>query len=172
MEQGNELRRSGALIPALCQRPHAVAQIRGAGEGERIRGCVRFWQTPWGVLVSAEITGLPAEGECKNRIFAFHIHSGERCAGNESDPFADTGTHYNPDNCAHPHHAGDLPPLFGNAGYAFQTVLTDRFRVREIIGKTVVIHAQPDDMMTQPSGNSGTKIGCGEIRPVGGCRMR
>lgn len=82
------------------------------------------------------------------------------------DPFADAMSHYNPNDCEHPHHAGDLPPLFGNDGFALLLFLTSRFSVDEIIGKTVIIHDQPDDFTTQPSGNSGTKIACGVIGKV------
>ena len=86
--------------------------------------------------------------------------------GNAEDPFADALTHYNPNDCEHPNHAGDLPPLFDNSGYSFQTVLTNRFTVKEIIGKTIIIHAMPDDFKTQPSGDSGMKIACGKIRTL------
>jgi Cu-Zn family superoxide dismutase len=53
--------------------------------------------------------------------------------------------------------------LFGNQGFAFMTVLTNRFSVDEIAGRTVVIHRSPDDFTSQPSGNSGPKIACGQI---------
>ena len=43
-------------------------------------------------------------------------------------------------------------------------VLTNRFAVKDIIGRTVVIHDKPDDFTTQPSGGSGVKIACGEIK--------
>ena len=56
-----------------------------------------------------------------------------------------------------------MPPLFGNSGRAWMVFLTDRISVDEIIGKTVVIHSNPDDFVTRPSGNSGVKIACGEI---------
>ena len=56
-----------------------------------------------------------------------------------------------------------MPPLFSNKGYAFMIFLTDRFKVDEIIGKTVIIHSMPDDFKTQPSGDSGMKIACGVI---------
>ena len=79
------------------------------------------------------------------------------------EPFPMSGTHYNPHNCPHPYHAGDMPPLFGTNGYAFLSFITSRFKVNEIIGKTVIIHSSPDDFTTQPSGNSGTKIACGVI---------
>ena len=56
-----------------------------------------------------------------------------------------------------------MPPLFINDGYAFMIFLTDRFKVDEIIGRTVIIHSMPDDFTTQPSGNSGMKIACGVV---------
>lgn len=144
---------------------HATAVLQGSGEYPGIKGAVCFYQTGQGVLVTAEVTGLPIGGDsCDTPIFAFHIHEGGRCTGNAADPFADVRTHYNPDECAHPYHAGDLPPLFGNNGYAFMAVLTDRFTVSEILGRTVVIHRDPDDFHTQPAGNAGVKIACGEIR--------
>ncbi|NLF57432.1 MAG: superoxide dismutase family protein, partial [Candidatus Hydrogenedens sp.] len=103
---------------------------------------------------------------CAGEVFGFHIHEGNACTGNASDPFAATGGHFNPQSCPHPQHAGDLPPLFGNNGYAWSSVLTDRFTVDAIAGRTVVIHRRPDDFTTQPSGNSGEKIACGVIKKL------
>ena len=135
--------------------PDAVAVMNGNQANSRIHGTVKFYQTARGVLVVADILGLPTSNEpCNSSIFAFHIHSGSSCSGNENDPFADSGTHYNPDECPHPHHAGDLPPLFSADGRAFLAFLTDRFTVDEVVGKTVIIHDRPDDFTTQPSGNS------------------
>ncbi|MBQ9940332.1 MAG: superoxide dismutase family protein [Clostridia bacterium] len=94
------------------------------------------------------------------------MHNGGSCTGNNTDLFADAMTHYNPDSCPHPYHAGDMPPVFGADGYGFSVFLTDRFSPEEIIGKTVIIHSSPDDFITQLSGNSGTKIACGMILPV------
>jgi len=83
-----------------------------------------------------------------------------------SAPFPQSGTHYNPNNCPHPYHAGDMPPLFGADGYAFLSFVTSRFTANEVIGKTIIIHSQPDDFKTQPSGDSGEKIACGVITPI------
>lgn len=77
---------------------------------------------------------------------------------------ADAMAHYNPGGCKHPYHADDLPPLFGNNGFVLSLFLTNRFSGDEVIGRTVIIHDQPDDFTTQPSGNSGTKTACGVIR--------
>lgn len=43
------------------------------------------------------------------------------------------------------------------------SVLIDKFNITDIIGKVVIIHDLPDDFLSQPSGNSGTKIACGKI---------
>lgn len=137
----------------------AAAYIRGSERYPGIRGTVTFRTVSRGVLVTAEVYGLPD----KNGIFAFHIHSGSSCTGNSTDPFADADGHYNPIGRPHPYHAGDLPPLFGNNGYAYMSVLTDRFTIEDIIGRVVIIHADPDDFKTQPSGNAGEKIACGKI---------
>lgn len=153
------------IMRMLRTRPQAVADIHGSAEYPAVSGTVRFYQSPDGILVYAEIRGLPeAQTVCKDRVFGFHIHEGTACSGNASDPFADALTHYNPLSCEHPYHAGDLPPLFGNNGLALSICLTNRFSIHEIIGKAVIIHDHPDDFTTQPSGNSGTKIACGIIR--------
>ena len=68
--------------------------------------------------------------------------------------------------CRHPYHTEDMPPLFGSQGYAFSIFLSGRFSVCEIIGRTVIIHLNPDDFHTQPSGNSGAKIACGMIEKI------
>ena len=146
------------------KRPQAWATVRGSSAYPDILGTVRFYQTPYGVLVVSEIQGLPMRaGECGESIFGFHIHEGNSCSGNAEDPFANAGMHWNPYGCPHPEHAGDLPPLFGAGGVAFSAVLINRFTVEEIIGRTVIVHSQADDFTTQPSGNSGSKMACGEI---------
>lgn len=156
----------------LGHRPAASASIIGSSEYPNLRGTTNFYQTESGVVVATEITGLPTSADrCESPVFGFHIHGGMSCSGNASDSFADAMTHYNPSNCSHPFHAGDLPPLFGNNGYAFMSVLTNRFSVRDIIGKTIIIHSKQDDFTTQPSGNSGKKIACGVIRRMPGLRM-
>lgn len=153
------------FLSLIRQRPQATARVKGSSDFPDINGTVQFYQTTAGVIVAAQISGLPTDSEpCKERIFAFHIHSGGKCTGNKTDYFADADGHYNPGECPHPSHAGDMPPLFGCRGFAFSAFLTDRISVREIIGKTVIIHSSPDDFSTQPAGNAGTKIACGVIR--------
>lgn len=142
----------------------AAAAVRGSAEYPSIRGTVTFRQLNNGVLVTAEIYGLPEnQSDCGGGVFGFHIHEGTSCSGNDTDPFADAKTHFNPKNCPHPYHAGDLPPLFENNGFAYMSVFTNRFNVSDIIGRVIIIHSRPDDFTTQPGGNSGEKIACGKI---------
>ncbi len=148
----------------LRRSPQAWANLRGNQLYPDLFGIVRFYAHSRGTVVVTEVSGLPdTQHVCSSPVFGFHIHGGSDCRGNSDDPFADVGMHYNPLSCPHPYHSGDLPPLFGANGYAFSACLTDRFTVDEIIGKTVIIHDSPDDFRTQPSGNSGNKIACGEI---------
>ncbi len=144
-------------------RADAIAFIRGGKDNKNLFGTASFTQRPNGVIITTEVFNLPADMEYKSAFHAYHIHEGSRCCGNEEDEFADAGGHYNPQNYPHPYHAGDMPPLLSNNGYAWSSFLTDRFNVYDIIGRTVIIHADTDDFTTQPSGNSGKKIACGEI---------
>ena len=142
---------------------NAIANIRGGNGYPDLVGTATFVQTGKGVLVTVKVSNLPCELMCSGGIFALHIHEGESCSGNKDDRFANAKTHYNPHECPHPYHAGDLPPLIGNDGFAYMSVLTNRFTVDEIINKVIVVHENKDDFTTQPSGNAGTKIGCGKI---------
>lgn len=143
-------------------KPNAVAWVTGGSQEPQISGLVKFYDTPYdGVLVEAEIFGLPNRNmQDSTAFYAMHIHENGDC----SDNFSHTGNHYNPSGQLHPTHAGDLVPLFSNQGYAWSSFYDKRFAIDEILGRSVIIHAMPDDFMTQPSGNSGEKIACGIIR--------
>lgn len=145
-------------VLSYLRRPVAAACVRGAQNN--VQGTVLFYEMPQGLLVRAEIDGLPSP----NGIYAFHIHEGTDCAA--------PGGHLNPGNQKHPYHAGDLPPLFSANGRAFSVFLTDRFALRQIVGKTVIIHDRPDDFTTQPSGNPGKILACGPIVPLSQGRAR
>lgn len=96
-------------------------------------------------------------------FLVFIYMNGTSCTGNAEDEFANAKTHLNPTNCPHPFHIGDLPPLIENNGYAYMSILINKFKVQDIIGKVLIVHDMPDDFTTQPSGNSGNKIACGKI---------
>lgn len=157
------------LLQALRSSPQAEAIITGSGAFPGISGKARFYQTNEGVVVYAEVRGLPQPSQpCQGQVFGFHIHQGTDCGGSAEGPFAHAMAHYDPAGCSHPSHAGDMPPLFGNNGLAVSAFLTGRFLVEEVIGRAVIIHGSPDDFTTQPSGNSGVKIACGVIQRLPG----
>lgn len=139
-------------------RPVAVAHIKGGREFPLIKGNIQFYQLPSGVLLQAEISGLP---NSDSGFFGFHIHDGAVCAG---PSFSATGLHYSRVPALHPRHSGDLPPLLSYNGNAYMAVITDRFSISEVMGRTVVIHSKQDDFKTQPAGNAGDKIACGVIQ--------
>ena len=142
------------------RRPDAKAVIKSDEPYLNLRGEVLFYQERDGVLITAKISGLPQNG---SDFYGFHIHEGRDCDG---EGFPDAKGHYNPKSRPHPSHSGDLPPLLSNHGNAFMTVKTDRFRLKDVIGRTVIIHGGTDDFRTQPSGDAGEKIACGVIRAV------
>ena len=138
-----------SLTTLLNRPPQAWADLRGDVLHPDIYGIALFHQTPDGVIVAVDVSGLPsAQGAC---------------SGSATDPFSAAGSHFNPTGCPHPFHAGDLPPLLGCDGDALSVFLTNRFRVDEVVGRTVIIHDQPDDFTTQPAGNAGSRIACGVI---------
>jgi len=143
-------------------RPQAMAWVRGGAAYPDISGLVKFYDTPYGgILVEAEVFGLPnVTTPGSSDFYGMHIHEHGDC----SDNFTHVGGHYNPAGSPHPQHAGDLLPLLGNQGYAWSSFYDKRFQVRDILGRSVIIHAHRDDFTTQPSGDSGPMIACGEIR--------
>jgi Cu-Zn family superoxide dismutase len=138
--------------------PTAIAHMQGGQDMPNLTGTVKFYQQKNGVWIVTNIKGLPPT---PSGFYGFHIHEGTDCGGKA---FANTKGHYNPKGNAHPYHSGDLPPLLSADGNAIMSVKTNGFTIHEIIGRTVVIHSQPDDFTSQPAGNAGTKIACGMIK--------
>jgi superoxide dismutase, Cu-Zn family len=140
----------------------ACAKIVGNSEYPKLSGSANFYEDPSkGVWVEVEVTGLPDQQSSNHsNFYGLHIHE----IGNCTPPFDKTGDHYNPTKKPHPNHAGDLPPLLGNDGYAFLFVYTNRLKAENIINRSIVIHSDEDDFTPQPSGAAGDKIGCGVIR--------
>lgn len=142
--------------------PDAFAQIQGSPLAPSLNGWVLFYSLPeGGVLIEAMLTGLPDTDSAPSNFYAFHIHETGDC----SHDFSHTGNHYNPAGMPHPFHAGDLPPLLSSKGTAWCAFYDGRFSLEEVLGRSVIIHRNADDFTTQPSGNSGEKIGCGVIGP-------
>jgi len=148
----------------------AIARVKGGPLAPEIRGIVRFKEVTGETWVCATIKGLPPyrpATNSKNPIgpHGFHIHEFGNCqVGDPQNPFQAAGGHWNPDNQPHGNHAGDFPVLFSNNGYAKMCFFTNRFRPVDVIGKSIIIHQNPDDYRTQPAGDAGNRLACGVIR--------
>lgn len=150
----------------------AVANMKGGPLAPDITGMVCFQDVPGGTMVCAQIYGLPQHQPAQDNKdpvgpHGFHIHEFGTCeVGDPNDPFQAAGEHWNPYNEPHGDHPGDFPVLFSNNGYAYMCFFTNEFKVSDIIGKSIIIHKNPDDYRTQPAGDAGKRLACGVIQEV------
>ena len=99
-----------------------------------------------------------------------HIHNTASCASGAT-AFSGAGSHHNPGATTHGTHSGDLPNLVVNvAGVGHLDATADSFTLGEgpnsifdANGSALVIHAAEDDLVTDPTGNSGARVACGVI---------
>jgi Cu-Zn family superoxide dismutase len=151
----------------------AIACITGGPLAPQLNGVVYIQDVPGGTWVSAEIKGLPPYqpgqfGKAPIGPHGFHIHEIGVCeVGDQTNSFQSAGEHWNPTNQPHGNHAGDFPVLFSNNGYARIDFFTNRFRVANVIDRSVIIHQSPVDYRTQPAGKSGKRLACGIILQAG-----
>ncbi|HXG58220.1 MAG TPA: superoxide dismutase family protein [Thermoanaerobaculia bacterium] len=150
---------------ATAPRPAAVAALEPT-EGSTARGTVRFTELrDGGVEVTIDLTGVPPG------VHGFHVHEKGDCGerGNAA------GGHFNPMNMPHgapdavSRHAGDFGNVTADANGEVHAMLVFRsVTVREgaqsVVGRAVVLHANPDDLATQPAGNAGARIACGVVQ--------
>lgn len=148
----------------------ARADIKGGPLAPDLRGYVIFTPAPNGTNVCVNVVGLPPYKPATNDEgpigpHGFHIHENGNCTvGDSDDPFQAAGGHWNPDNQPHGHHAGDFPVLFSNNGAARMCFFTSRFKITDVIGKSIIIHKNPNDYRSQPSGDAGKRLACGLIK--------
>jgi Cu-Zn family superoxide dismutase len=135
--------------------------------GSNVRGMVSFVQTAGRVRVSGSVSGLQPSSQV-----GFHIHEAGDCSS--GDGMSAKG-HFNPEGKPHgdpasrERHAGDMPMLRADAnGNASITAELDIMTIapgpNSIIGRGLIVHVQPDDYKTQPTGNAGARSACGVIR--------
>lgn len=141
----------------------AIAVIHPT-EGNTAHGTVSFTREDGGVRVVAQVHGLTPGKH------GFHIHEFGDCSAPDG---TSAGGHYNP--TGHPHagpeddmrHAGDLGNLVANGdGEATLTWLDPMIELNgpnSIVGRGVIVHAGEDDLMSQPTGAAGARVGCGVI---------
>jgi len=158
------------VLLAACQTTpeeplRATAQLKPT-KGNKTIGEATFEQVGDKVRAVIFVQGLRPGQE-----HGLHIHEGADCSG---DAMGAKG-HFNPQGKPHgahssaSHHAGDLPSLKANkGGRANVQVDLDGVSLKpgpnNIIGRGLVVHADPDDFKTQPTGNSGARIACGVIQ--------
>jgi Cu-Zn family superoxide dismutase len=150
-------------IPADA--PHAYANLQPTKNG-KASGTVDFYQVGDKVRLIAKVSGLTP-----GRQHGFHIHEAGDCSS--GDGMSAKG-HFNPLAKAHAHfstaerHAGDMPALSADAdGNASLDVMLDVVTVNpgptSIVGRGLIVHADPDDYKTQPTGNAGARVACAVI---------
>lgn len=163
---------AGGMLLAGCAHhhgahgPHAVAKLEPT-KGNTASGTVTFRQAGERVRVEASLSGLKANGE-----HGFHIHEKGDCSSGDG---MSTGGHFNPLGKPHGHHggmerhAGDLPAVKADAeGNAKFSVMMDVITVApgptSVVGRGIIVHRDPDDYKTQPTGNAGPRIACAVIQ--------
>jgi Cu-Zn family superoxide dismutase len=148
---------------SMSNNPQAVCHLTSLDTGS-VRGKVYFTQETDDVLVEADFDGLTPG---KHGI---HIHEHGDCGGTAGEA---AGGHFNPSQGMHGMagmpggHEGDLGNLVAGADGHAHLILKDKELSmsgdKSIIGRSIIVHAQEDDLMTQPAGNSGARIACGLI---------
>lgn len=146
--------------------PTATATLKSTA-GNAASGTVTFSQSGNKVLVSGEVRGLKP-----NAVHGFHVHEKGDCSAADG---MSTGGHFNPDGRPHgehgkaPHHAGDLVSLQADAGgtakfrFESSTISVGSGAANDVVGRGLIVHRDPDDFKTQPTGNSGARIACAVI---------
>jgi Cu-Zn family superoxide dismutase len=154
-----------AGAPNTPKGPTAVARLQPT-TGNTANGMVRFVQAGDKVLVAGEIRDLQPNTE-----HGFHIHEKGDCSSGDA---MSAGGHFNPGATQHGqysmamHHAGDLPSLKadGNGVGSFSVELEGISvggTTADILGRGLIVHRDPDDFKTQPTGNSGPRLACAVI---------
>jgi Cu-Zn family superoxide dismutase len=133
-------------------------------QGNKVSGTVTFTKVSDGVRVVADIQGL-SKGK-----HGFHIHEFGDCSAPDA---TSAGGHFNPEKHNHGapadmnRHAGDMGNIeaddsgHGHLDYVDKTMKLEG--ENSIVGKSMILHANEDDLKTQPTGNAGARIACGVI---------
>ncbi len=163
---------SACAVLASCANydmgPTASVQLEPT-RGNAAKGELHFMQRGNTVKVMGKISGLKPNAE-----HGFHIHDKGDCSS--GDGMSAAG-HFNPTGKPHgahghgDHHAGDIPSLMAdangvaNVNFESNTISLMGGQSTNIIGRGVIVHKDPDDYKTQPTGNSGARLACGVIKP-------
>lgn len=135
--------------------------------GSNVTGTATFSEKNGVVSFEAKLSGL------KPGIHGIHIHEKADCSATDA---TSAGGHWNPLHVKHgkwsdtEHHKGDIGNFTANEnGNATVTLKTDEWCIgcgdanKDILGKGLIVHANPDDYTTQPTGNAGGRVACSAI---------
>jgi Cu-Zn family superoxide dismutase len=144
--------------------PAAVAKLEPT-RGNNVTGTAEFVERGGKVQVTVSLTGL-----VPNQEHGFHVHEKGDCSSGDG---MSAGGHFNPDAMPHgpqggPRHAGDMPNVKADASGAAKASFTlENMTVaagpRSIVGRGLIVHKDPDDYKTQPTGNAGARLACAVI---------
>ena len=163
---GTQTEATDVTAQEKVQDQRAMATMTPVGEGQ-VSGSVEFTRQNGVTIIRAQLAGL------KPGLHGFHIMKADRCdASGKSDP----GEHFNPGNQPHgapsveKRHAGDLGNIVadenGFARYERVDAMVELDGDNSIVGHIIVVTEHPDDLVTQPDGNSGAELSCGVIRKL------
>jgi Cu-Zn family superoxide dismutase len=143
---------------------NAAVAVLHPTKGNSVQGIVKFTKEKGGIRVVADIEGI-APGN-----HGFHIHEYGDCSAPDG---TSAGAHFNPEGKPHGaptsqnRHVGDLGNIpanaKGKAHYEWTDPVITFTGTRSIIGRAIIVHADEDDLKSQPTGNAGPRIACGII---------
>lgn len=144
----------------------AIAELQPT-EGNQTSGTVTFIEQPDGVMVVVDIANL-SEGK-----HGFHVHEFGDCSAPDG---TSAGGHFNPTGHDHAgpdaeeRHVGDMGNIEANElGVATMEWVDSGLSLsgpNSILGRSVIVHANEDDLSSQPTGNAGPRLACGVIELV------
>ncbi|MGH8054776.1 MAG: superoxide dismutase family protein [Stenotrophomonas sp.] len=153
--------------PPAMDKPVATAQLQPTKDSS-VAGTITFSVVDGMLRASGDISGLKPDSE-----HGFHIHEKGDCSAPDA---TSAGGHFNPMHAKHGmivmafHHGGDMPNIKadaqGNAhvdGPVPSSVNAGKGDAFDIIGRGLIVHADPDDYKTQPTGNAGARLACAVI---------
>ena len=147
------------------QSKYKIKEAVAVVESGKIKGVVIFTQKDDYVRINIELKGLS-----KNHLHGFHIHE----TGDLREGCKSCCAHYNPDGTDHAGldggHKGDLGNIKTDVdGNCNMSIKTDKFIVDEILGRSIIIHQDEDDLGlgksddSKTTGHSGARIACSVI---------
>ncbi|WP_372356640.1 superoxide dismutase family protein [Xanthomonas sp. NCPPB 3443] len=154
------------IVPA---RPVQQAEAAlASASGSLVSGRVVLVPALQGIRLTGTIGGLRPGG-----VSGFHVHERGDCSAADA---SSAGAHFNPGGAPHgragggAHHLGDMDNLRADAeGVAHLDMILSGISLgdgapTDVVGKSLIVHADPDDYRSQPSGNAGARLACGVIR--------